>query len=70
MTTHSHVLPVDEPQNSDKQHNLFDTLDANVEIISDTSVDDLREAAVSGRNATIRFHLPNSSSTQTGQLSP
>lgn len=70
MTTHSHVLPVDEPQNSDKQHNLFDTLDANVEIIRDTSVDDLREAAVSGRNATIRFHLPNSSSTQTGQLSP
>ena len=70
ITTRSHVLPVDEPQNSDKQHNLFDTLDANVEIISDTSVDDLREAAVSGRNATIRFHLPNSSSTQTGQLSP
>lgn len=70
MTTHSHVLPVDEPQNSGKQHNLFDTLDANVEIISDTSVDDLREAAVSGRNATIRFHLPNSSSTQTGQLFP
>lgn len=68
MTKRSHVSRFEELQGSDETNNLFDTLYANVEVISDTTIGDLREAASSGRNATIRFRLPHDQLTQTAQL--
>ncbi len=68
MTKRSHISRLDELQDFESADNLFDALYANVKIISDTNIDDLREAAAKGYDATIRFHLLNDDITQTAQL--
>lgn len=45
MTKRSHISRFDELLESDSINNVFDALDVNVKIISDTGIDDLRKAA-------------------------
>lgn len=68
MTQRSHLSWFHEPEDFDGAGNLFDALDANVEIISDTSVNDLRVSAAAGQDASIRFRLLNHDTTQTALL--
>ncbi len=68
MTKRSHISRFDELLESDSINNVFDALDVNVKIISDTGIDDLRKAAATGNDATIRFHLLNDDITQTARL--
>ena len=68
MTERSPIFWFDKLRDSDGETNLFDILYANAEIISDASTDDLREAAAMGRDATIRFQLPNDQLIYTAQL--
>lgn len=68
MTERSPISWFDKLRDSDGETNLFDILYGNAEIISDASTDDLREAAAMGRNATIRFQIPNDQLIYTAQL--
>ncbi len=68
MTKHSVVSQLDERQDSEGRNNLFDTLYANVEVIGDTSIDDLKEAAATGRDAIIRFRIRGDDLIQVAQL--
>lgn len=67
VSNRSHVSQFDALSDSDTG-NLFDTLEANVVTLYDTTVDDLREAAATGRNEIIRFHLLHNDLIQTAQL--
>lgn len=68
LTKRSHIPSLDETQNFDGEYNLFNALHANVEVIDDTTIEDLREAVAAGRDATIRFRFPHDNLTQTAQL--
>lgn len=65
MTKRFHAPQLNVPGGT---NNLFDVLQANVETIADTTVEDIRQAAATGRNKTIRFRVPHSHLTQTARL--
>lgn len=68
MAERSHISWFDELQDFDSANNLFDILYANIKIIGDTSIDDLRKAAATGHDETIRFYPQNDHLIYTAQL--